>query len=71
MADYLASHIDAAQGAELAMTQELFKALGLLESSVELYPLYLALLQEQVVGLFDLDSDELLVIAATSAGSHL
>jgi hypothetical protein len=65
IADYLASHIDAEDQAELALTQELYWALGLLDPSVELYPLYLALLKEQVVGLFDLDSEELLVVTGS------
>lgn len=62
LSTYLAADIDAEDQAEIALIQELYQALGLLDQSVELYPLYLALLQEQVVGLFNLESKELVVV---------
>lgn len=48
LADYLAARIDGEEQEELAKLQELYWALGLLDPSVELYPLYLDLLGEQV-----------------------
>ena len=63
IADYLVATIDAEDRENLAKMQELYWALGLLDRSVELYPLYLELLGEQVQGLFNLETDELLVVA--------
>jgi hypothetical protein len=62
ISSYLAADVDAEDQAELALIQELYRALGLLAQSAELYPLYLALLQEQVAGLFDLESEKLVVV---------
>jgi len=61
--DYLAATIDEEDQEELAGTQELYWILGLLDPSIELYPLFLDLLGEQVLGLFNLETDELLVVA--------
>ena len=63
MAAYIRSAIKSEEQEELAKTQELYWLLGLLRPSVELYPLYLDLLGEQVAGLFDLDTEDLLVVA--------
>ena len=63
LADYLAATIDEEDQEELASLQELYWILGLMDPSVELYPLFLELLGEQVLGLFNLETDELLVVA--------
>ena len=63
LADYLAASIDEEDQKELASVQELYWILGLMNPSVELYPLFLELLGEQVLGLFNLEIDELLVVA--------
>ena len=63
LADYLAATIDEEDQEELASVQELYWILGLMNPSVELYPLFLELLGEQVLGLFNLETDELLVVA--------
>ena len=62
LADFLSSRIAAQEREELAEIQELYKALGLLDPSMELFPLYLDLLSESI-GLFDLETEELLVLA--------
>jgi len=63
LSDYLAATIDEEDQEELASVQELYWILGLMSPSVELYPLFLELLGEQVLGLFNLETDELLVVA--------
>lgn len=63
LSDYLAATIDEEDQEELASVQELYWILGLMNPSVELYPLFLELLGEQVLGLFNLETDELLVVA--------
>ena len=63
MADRLVSEIDAEDQEDLANLQELYWVLGLLGPSQELYPLFLELLEEQVTGLFDLEDEDLLVLA--------
>lgn len=63
LAEYLAATIDEEDQAELASVQELYWILGLLDPSVELHPLFLDLLGEQVLGLFNLETGELLVVA--------
>ena len=63
IADRLVSNIDAEDQEDLASLQELYWVLGLLHPSQELYPLFLELLKEQVVGLFDLREEDLLVLA--------
>ena len=63
MADRLVSSFDAEDQKDLANLQELYWVLDLLHPSQELYPLYLELLEEQVVGLFDLEEEDLLVLA--------
>jgi len=65
LTEYLAAIIDAEDQDELARFQELYWLLGLLDPSVELYGLFLDLLGEQVLGLFNLETDELLVVAET------
>ena len=65
LSEYLAATIDAEDQDELARLQELYWLLGLLDPSVELYDLFLDLLGEQVLGLFNLETDELLVVAET------
>ena len=62
MTDYLVSTIDAEDREYLAKMQELYRALGLLDQRTKLYPLYLELLGEQVRGLFNLETEELLVV---------
>ena len=66
MADRLVSLIDAEDQEDLANLQELYWLLGLLHPSQELYPLFLELLEEQVVGLFDLEEEEDLLVLAES-----
>jgi len=63
LTDYLVATIDEEDREDLADIQELYWILGLLDPSVELYPLFLDLLGEQVLGLFNLETDELLVVA--------
>ena len=63
LSDYLAATIDEEDQEELASVQELYWILGLMNPSVELYPLFLELLEVQVLGLFNLETDELLVVA--------
>ena len=65
LSEYLAATFDAEDQDELARLQELYWLLGLLDPSVELYDLFLDLLGEQVLGLFNLETDELLVVAET------
>ena len=65
LTDYLAATIDEEDQEELAGLQELYWILGLLDPSVELYPLFLDLLGEQVLGLFNLETDELLIVAGS------
>ena len=61
MADYLASTLEEDKD-EFTKAQELYITLELLDPSVELYPLYLELLGEQVLGLFNLETEQLLVV---------
>jgi len=63
LADYLAATIDEEDQEELASVPELYWIFGLINPSVELYSLFLDLLGEQVLGLFNLETDELLVVA--------
>ena len=63
LTEYLAATIDEEDQEELGRLQELYWLLGLLDPSVELYDLFLDLLGEQVLGLFNLETDELLVVA--------
>ena len=65
LSEYLAATIDAEDQDELARLQELYWLLGLLDPSVELYDLFLDLLGDQFLGLFNLETDELLVVAET------
>lgn len=63
MADRLVSGIDAEDRQDMADLQELYWILGLLDPSRQLYPLFLELLEEQVIGLFDMEEEDLLVLA--------
>ena len=65
LTEYLAATIDAEDQDELARLQELYWLLGLLDPSVELYDLFLDLLGEQIQGLFNLETGDLLVVAET------
>lgn len=61
MAAYLASTLEEEKD-EFAKVQELYITLELLDPSVELCTLYLELLGEQVLGLFNLETEQLLVV---------
>ena len=63
LTDSLVATIDEEDQEELASVRELYWLLGLINPSVELYPLFQELLGEQFLGLFNLETDELLVVA--------
>ena len=63
LADSLVATIDEEDQEELASVRELYWILGLMNPSVELYPSFLELQGEQVLGLFNLETAELLVVA--------
>ena len=71
MADYLRQQLDEEVREELAKLQELYLALGLMEEGQDLYSLYLALLDEQVVGVFDPETEELYVLTDGGEGEEV
>ena len=62
MADLIQEQLDQANRDELANLQELYLTLELIDPDLELYSLYLDLLKEQAVGLFDTETEELYVV---------